>query len=52
MCIRDRLKFFPKNTIKEGINDLKIAFEKKQLKDSLNNPLYFNIQRMKQINLK
>ena len=49
--VQKQLKFFPKKTIKEGINDLKIAFEKKILIKPLDNKYYYNIRRMKEINL-
>ena len=38
--------------IEDAVNDLKIAFEKKMFKDTLNNPEYFNIKKMNLINLK
>ena len=50
--IKEKLGFQNRHDIEEAVESLKIAFENKKLKDSLNNPLYFNIQRMKQINLK
>ncbi len=43
--------FKTKFTIADAVLDLKKAFEKKLLKDSLNNEMYFNIKRMKSINL-
>tara|TARA_Y100000294_G_C8518109_1_gene321725 strand:- start:58 stop:1038 length:981 start_codon:yes stop_codon:yes gene_type:complete len=43
--------FKTKFTIADAVLDLKNAFEKKLLKDSLNNEMYFNIKRMKSINL-
>ena len=42
--------FKTKFTIADAVLDLKNAFEKKLLKDSLNNEMYFNIKRMKSIN--
>ena len=50
--IKEKLGFQNHYDIEEAVESLKIAFTNKQLKDSLNNPLYFNIKRMKEINLK
>lgn len=44
--------FIYKYKIEDAVNDLKIAFEKKMFKDTLNNPEYFNIKKMNLINLK
>ena len=41
-----------KYKIEDAVKDLKIAFEKKILKDTLNNPEYFNIKQMNLLNLK
>jgi hypothetical protein len=45
------LKFKPEFTISDAINDLKKAFENKLLIDPLNNENYYNIKKMKNINL-
>jgi len=45
------LGFNPKFKIQSAIEDLKIAFDQNFLKDPLNNEMYFNIKRMKSINL-
>lgn len=45
------LKFKPEFTISDAINDLKKAFENKLLNDPLNNENYYNIKKMKNINL-
>ncbi len=50
--IRNKLNFNTKFTIEDAVRDLKEAFEKKLLKDTLNNDLYFNIKRMNNLNLK
>jgi nucleoside-diphosphate-sugar epimerase len=50
--IYSTLGFKNQFTIKDAINDLKDAFEKNLLIDSLNNEYYFNIKRMKSIKLK
>ena len=38
-------------TIEDAVRDLKQVFEKKLLIDTLNNDLYFNIKRMKNLDL-
>ena len=45
------LNFKPLFSIEKAINDLKEAFDKKLLKDSFNDPRYFNIKMMQKINL-
>ena len=50
--IKDMLNFKTKFTIEDAVKDLKEAFEKKILKDTLNNDLFFNIKRMNNLNLK
>lgn len=45
------LNFKPEFTISDAINDLKKAFENKLLIDPLNNENYYNIKKMKNINL-
>ncbi len=49
--ISTTLGFVPNFTIQEAVIDIKRAFEKKMFKDSLSNEMYFNIKRMKAINL-
>ena len=46
------LGFETENTIKDAVKDLKLAFEKGQLPNSLTDEKYFNIKRMQSINLK
>jgi nucleoside-diphosphate-sugar epimerase len=50
--IKDELGFFNKKTIKDAMIDLKNAFEKKIIKNPLNNEFYYNIKRMQSIKLK
>ena len=50
--IKNILNFSPKYTIKDAINDLKLAFEKNKLPNSLKDSKYFNIKKMQEINLK
>ena len=49
--IKDILGFKTNFTIKDAVLDLKFAFEKNLLKNSLNDEKYFNIKRMQSINL-
>ena len=49
--IQHLLKFKTNFTIKDAAEDLKLAFEKKLLTNTLNNDLYFNIKRMNNIKL-
>jgi len=50
--IKKQLGFTPEHSIKEAAEDLKKAFEEGLLHDPLNNTLYYNIRRMKEMNLK
>jgi len=50
--IADRLGFTAIHTIKDAVSDIKNAFEKGLLPNSLEDELYFNIKRMQSINLK
>ena len=49
--IADRLGFKASHTIKDAVSDIKNAFEKGLLPNSLEDEMYFNINRMKSINL-
>ena len=49
--IANVLGFVPKHTIKEAVQDLKLAFEKGLLPNSLEDEKYFNIKRMQSIDL-
>lgn len=49
--IRDRLGFVPRRTIQDGARDLVRAFREGRLPDSLTDPRYFNIRRMKEVRL-
>ena len=49
--IKNELGFLPKRTIKDAVSDLKYAFEKKLLINTLENENYYNIKKMNQINL-
>ena len=46
------LNFKTNKTIKNAVEDLHAAFNKNLFNDPLNNEMYFNIKRMKSINLK
>ena len=50
--IKKVLGFKTKFTIEDAVKDLREAFEKKMLTDTLNNDLFFNIKRMNKISLK
>jgi len=50
--IKNKLGFVPQHNVDDAIQDLKNAFEKKLLPNSLNGDLYFNIKRMEKIKLK
>jgi nucleoside-diphosphate-sugar epimerase len=50
--IKDEIKFLPQHNIEEAIIGLVAAFKDKLLKNPLNNPEYFNIKKMQEINLK
>lgn len=50
--IKKVLLFEPKFSISDAVNDLKSAFEKGLLLNSLTNEKYFNIKRMRTIKLK
>ena len=49
--IKNVLNFQTMFTIEDAVRDLKQVFEKKLLIDTLNNDLYFNIKRMKNLDL-
>ena len=49
--IKRVLSFEPINTISDAVNDLKLAFKKGLLPNSLTDEKYFNIKRMTSINL-
>jgi nucleoside-diphosphate-sugar epimerase len=50
--IADVLGFTASHTIKDAVSDIKNAFEKGFLPNSLEDEMYFNIKRMQSINLK
>ena len=50
--IKKILNIETKFTIENAVNDLKEKFEEKALNNTLSNDLYFNIKRMKNLNLK
>ena len=49
--IADVLGFTARHTIKDAVTDIKNAFEKGLLPNSLEDEMYFNIKRMQSINL-
>lgn len=50
--IAEKLGFVPSHTIQEAVEDLKDAFEKGLLPDSLTDEKYFNIKTMQSVELK
>jgi len=50
--IKNELGFVPKHTIEEAVLDLKDAFEKGLIPDSMTDDKYFNIKRMQSLNAK
>ena len=50
--IKKILGFYTQKTIEDAIRDLKEAFDKKLLNETLTNENYFNIKKMNNINLK
>ena len=50
--IADVLGFTASHTIKDAVSDIKNAFEKGLLPNSLDDEMYYNIKRMQSINLK
>jgi dTDP-D-glucose 4,6-dehydratase len=50
--IKRELGFTPEYTIKDAVVELKNAFEKGLLNDPMNNSLYYNVKRMKEIGFK
>ncbi|NBU98385.1 MAG: NAD-dependent epimerase/dehydratase family protein [Spirochaetia bacterium] len=50
--IYQKLGFRANRSIKQAAQDLKVAFEKGLLKDTLTNEYYFNIKRMQSVQLK
>ncbi len=50
--IQKQLDFLPMFGVEDAIRDLKLAFEKKLLPNSLTDDVYFNIKRMEKIKLK
>lgn len=49
--IKNELGFIPEHNIEDAVRELKDAIESGLLSDPMNNPMYFNIKRMKEINL-
>ena len=50
--VTNKIGFKTNFTIENAVIELRKAFERNKLKDPLNNEMYFNIKRMKSINLK
>ncbi len=50
--IREKLNFIPKRTIENAVEDLCEAFKLKKFKNTFSEDIYFNISRMKNINVR
>ena len=50
--IKQMLDFRPKYTVEEGVKTLVDAYKSGLIEDGLNNPLYYNIKMMQQLDLK
>ena len=50
--IKNELGFIAKYSIEDAVKDMKNAFDKNLLPNSLDDEMYFNIKRMNSINLK
>ncbi len=49
--MKEELGFVPKHTVEDAVRSLQNAFLDDKIHDAMTNPLYFNIQRMQEINL-
>ena len=49
--IFNKIGFSPKKTVKDAVDDLKVAFQKKILVNTFENEFFYNIKRMNNINL-
>ena len=49
--IREELKFIPKYTIEDAVIEICDAFKKNSFTDALNNTKYFNVKRIKELNI-
>ena len=50
--IKEKLNFIPKRTIEKAVEDLCEAFRQNKFKNTFSEDIYFNINRMKNINAK
>jgi nucleoside-diphosphate-sugar epimerase len=50
--IKNDIGFIAKRTIEDAVKDLKSAFDKGLVPDSLTDDKYFNVKRMQKINMK
>jgi nucleoside-diphosphate-sugar epimerase len=50
--IKRELGFTPRHSIEDAVRDLKAAFDAGKIENPMDNEMYFNIRRMKAINLK
>ena len=50
--IKEQLNFEPKLTVENAVQDLCTAFKKNLIKNSFKNDIYFNVQRLKNNQIK
>jgi nucleoside-diphosphate-sugar epimerase len=50
--VKNQLGFFPYYNIKIAVLDICNAFKQDKVKDSMNNSMYFNVKRLKELNVK
>jgi nucleoside-diphosphate-sugar epimerase len=50
--IKRELGYEPRFTIEDAVKDLKAAFDAGKVRDPMTNPLFYNIKRMQEVNLK
>ena len=50
--IKRELGYQPRFTIEDAVKDLKAAFDAGKVRDPMTNPLFYNIKRMQEVNLK
>lgn len=50
--LRHELGFSAQSSIESAVRDLIVAFRSEKLHDPMNNPMYFNIKRMQQLDLR
>jgi len=49
--ISERLGFEPVHTMEDAVRSIAEAYGKGELTDALNNPVYYNVRRMRELDL-